>query len=978
MLACMDRQDAKPVALLELAHFRDQERARGDLEILQARLPGGVFAALPPLLSHLPDPDQALSFLERVTAQSGELIALLDSDHVLLHYAMLIFGYSYWLGETLIQNSDLFSLLHRKENIDRSFDRDDFRENLARFRSRLNGADLSALLARFKKREYVRITLRDLLGIATLAETTAEISALSDVLIEAALLEVKEQMRERYGVPQLIDARGHRTQARFVVLALGKLGGNELNYSSDIDLLYLYDGASTPERATPARSEDPGAEAPSGEISLREYFVRQAQLITETLSRATSEGAAFRIDLRLRPQGQEGEPAVALRHALDYYSRSAHDWELQALIKARYSAGDPDLAREFLRAVQPRVYAPNINFAAIETTINSRRKIGEHRRRSLAMRKEPATIDVKLDRGGIRDIEFLVQCLQRVYGGEEPWLRACGTLFALQKLHDKGHLSGADFHDLSAAYEFLRALEHRLQLQRGQQLHRLPASTGELEVLARAMLRDRSSGTSGLLRSLRERMGRVAAIYERIIHNQKQREKGGPEDAAADSYYIGARELAFDQLIQRIRVDSPELYKAVTSSDLTPYARKNLHRFLGSAMAGAERYAVLLQNPAAAGRAIALFATSDYLSDALVRQPQMLRVLNDIPQADDARLQHGTVGSFRSAGRNLNESLARLRRQFHQASFAIAAQDVLLPRPVFLSMKVNTQLADEAIRAALRVVQAERSLAVFALGRLGTEEFDLGSDVDLLFVRAPEADEEEARLDAERLVHALAAYTKEGPLFAVDARLRPHGGEGELVTTAAQLEKYLAEEAQPWEALTYSKLRFVAGRNDLAALLLPLVWHQIVEIAFRPGFSAAVQEMRTRLEKSNRYAGSFKLAVGGFYDIDFLTSYVMLTQANLVAGNTEVKLQRLREGGLLPPWIVERLCQAALLYRTADHAIRLVTGRVRPELPSVAHHRQAVETMVRRMLGPSEVAGVQQELDKTQREVRKIFLEIVS
>src|SRR5262249_14860496 len=209
--------------------------------------------------------------------------------------------------------------------------------------------------------------------------------------------------------------------------------------------------------------------------------------------------------------------------------------------------------------------------------------------------------------------------------------------------------------------------------------------------------RDRSSGTAGLLRSLRERMGRVAAIYERIIHNQKQREKGGPEAAAADSYYIGARELALDQLIQRIRADSPALFKAISSSDLTPHARKNLHRFLGSAMAGAERYALLQENPAAAGRAMPLFETSDYLSDSLVRQPQMLRVLNDIPQANDAaRPQHASRFSLRSAGRNLNESLALLRRQFHQASFTIAAQDVLLPRPVFLSMKVSTQLADEA------------------------------------------------------------------------------------------------------------------------------------------------------------------------------------------------------------------------------------------------------------------------------------------
>src|SRR5262252_1106601 len=168
-------------------------------------------------------------------------------------------------------------------------------------------------------------------------------------------------------------------------------------------------------------------------------------------------------------------------------------------------------------------------------------------------------------------------------------------------------------------------------------------------------------------------------------------------------------------------------------------------------------------------------------------------------------------------------------------------------------MKLNTQLADEAVRAALRIVQGEQRLAVFALGRLGTEEFDLGSDADLLFVRAPDVGEEEARQDAERLVHALAAYTKEGPLFAVDARLRPHGGEGELVATWPQLERYLAEEAQPWEALTYSKLRFVAGRQEMKPLVLARAWHQIVEIAARPGFRLAVQEMRTRLEKSNRY-----------------------------------------------------------------------------------------------------------------------------
>jgi [glutamine synthetase] adenylyltransferase / [glutamine synthetase]-adenylyl-L-tyrosine phosphorylase len=938
-----------PAQILDL--FQDQARARGELEALQAGLPASAFAALLALLPEVPDPDQALSLLERWL--NGE--QLIHSSHVLLHYALLIFGHSYWLGETLIQHPDILFALENDKSLERTCEREHFRSRLAVFRSRGPETEISLLLARFKKREYVRTMLRDVLGIATLAETTAEISALADVLIEEALREAEAQMRLRYGAAPTAQP----TPARFAVLALGKLGGNELNYSSDIDLLYLYDGG----------------EPADGQFTLREYFVRQAQLLTEILSRTTPEGPVFRIDLRLRPQGQEGEPAVALRHALDYYARAAQDWEFQALIKARHSAGDLELARAFIRAVQPRVYVPSINFAAIATAIHSRRKIGEHRRRSLAMRRGPPAIDVKLDRGGIRDIEFLAQCLQRVYGGEEPWLRACGTLFSLRKLHDKGHLSAADFHELSLAYEFLRTMEHRLQLQRGRQLHRLPSSARELEVLARSLGRNAPAGAAGLVRVLRERMGRVAAIYERMVHSQKQREKG-PE-SAGDSYYIGARELSFEQVMQRIQADSETLHQALSPPDLSLHARRNLHRFLGSAMAAAERYAVLLEHPAAAARALTLFENSDYLSDILVSHPRMLSLLDGLPRSNHLSGAERLKLSLGKTGRDLNESLALLRRKFRQASFAHAANDLLFPGPVFASMKESAQLADEAIRSALRMVNGEQSLAVFALGRLATGEFDIASDADLLFVRAPEADEDEARLDAERLVHALSAYTKEGALFAVDARLRPHGGEGELVAAPAQVERYLAEEAQPWEALTYSKLRFVAGRQDVAMFLIAQAWPQIVEAAFRPGFAAAVQEMRMRLEKSNRYPHSFKLAAGGFYDVDFIAAYVMLTQANLVPGNTQERLEQLHEAGLLERPVFQRLLRAALLYRTTDHAIRLVTGRARPELPAAGHQRHAIENMVRRIQGRTEAGDLQSELRKTQAEVREMFLQIV-
>jgi glutamate-ammonia-ligase adenylyltransferase len=289
-----------------------------------------------------------------------------------------------------------------------------------------------------------------------------------------------------------------------------------------------------------------------------------------------------------------------------------------------------------------------------------------------------------------------------------------------------------------------------------------------------------------------------------------------------------------------------------------------------------------------------------------------------------------------------------------------------------------TRLGEAAIRRALEIVNGQRSLAVFALGRLGTEEFDIASDADLLFVRAAEADEEEARVDAERLVHALNAYTRDGTIFAVDARLRPHGGEGDLVVTPAQVDRYLAEEALAWEALTYTKLRFVAGRTDVAPLVLTAAWHRTLDIARKPGFAQAVTEMRARLEKSNRYARSFKLARGGFYDIDFLSSYLMLREASLTQGNILDRLQHLRELGAIDEQTFDNLNQAALLYRTADHVIRLVTGRARPELPESEHARATVEKLVNCILTRETNNDLQAELDATKNKVREIFGRVVS
>lgn len=962
-----DPRNAIPEEFPDLAPFREGERAQQNFARIRARAPYEFVTALSSLLAESPDPDQALNLFERLVSEGNEqLIRTLNSNRVLLHYTITVFGHSYWLGETLIQNQDVLYSLQREKNLERSLGLDDYREHFARFRARSLETDTSVLLARFKKREYVRIALRDVLGIATIAETTAEISALSDVLIEEALREAEARMRARFGEPQYQDNRGRLVEAPFAVLSLGKLGGNELNYSSDVDLLFIY-----------------GDQDSSGPVTLREYFVRQAQMLTEMLSRTTREGVIFRIDLRLRPQGGEGEPAVGLNHALNYYSHAAHDWELQALIKVRYSAGTVALARQFIRGVEPHVYTRDINFEAIETALLSRERIGAHRRRLVAIHKQSGTIDVKLDRGGIRDVEFLAQCLQRVYGGEERWLRPGGTLFSLQKLHDKGHISGKDFHELTQAYQYLRRVEHRLQLQRAQQLHRLPAGMEELQILERAV--DRNGGqenVAAFLLAIKDRMASVTEIYDRIIHRQRQIEKEGVDTFRLTSAPAGTvRELSFDQVLQRIALDSPALHTIATRPDLSLHGKRNLHKFMSSAMTSSERYTALLENPRAMERAVALLEASDYLTDILVRHPDVIRVLNRLPNTaapplfeEEQEQPFCTVADAHDAG----EKLAAMRRNFRRYAFASGSRDILYSRPAYESMHENTRIADAAIQCGLSVVGGDQILAVFALGRLGTDEFDVASDADLLFIRPQSANGDEARTTAEKLMHALAAYTKEGTIFAVDARLRPRGGEGELVVTPEELERYLVEEAKPWEALTYTKLRFVAGLKDVAGQVLPAVHTQIARLGSQPNFAQAATEMRTKQEKSNRFAMSFKLARGGFYDIDFLAAYLMLRKTEIVAESTDLCLQRLHHAGVLDQATANELRDAARLYRTVDHAVRLVTGRARPELPAAEHARHSTEALVNRILNRSNGRDLQAELNSTAVKVREAFVRLLS
>ncbi|MBS1849679.1 MAG: hypothetical protein JST79_02105 [Acidobacteria bacterium] len=957
--------------------FQDAAAAAAALRRILPRLSDSLAAALPELLSESPDPDSALIFLERFLQQCSGSLQMFERNHALAHYALLVGGHSRYLSETLIQGPELLPALIKERNLDRSFSHEDFEQSLARFRTRGFESDISLLLARFKKREYIRIMLRDVLKLAPLAETTAEISALTDVLISDAWREAGSRLQRRFGSPQHVDAAGRLADTPFTVLSLGKLGGNELNYNSDVDLLYIFGGGQEPLQAP---------------LSNREYFIRLAQEVTGILSQLTREGAVFRIDLRLRPQGNEGELAISLPHALQYYAARAHDWEKQALIKLRYSAGDRRLARDFLHGVQQWVYTEEVNFAAVKTALSAREKILQHRLHQPGLGGLAQGTDVKIDAGGIRDIEFLVQCLQRVYGGKEPWLRSRGTLFALQKLHDKGHISGKEFHELSCAYEFLRHLEHRMQLRQGQQTHRLPSEGPELLVLQRAM-EGYTPGEDQVLdlpAAVRQRMAEVTEIYQRVVYHQNVRSQADPADGAFELHNApeaGLAEQSNQQILERLSLDAPALYELAGRSDLSAQARRNLFRFLSAAFTSSERYAAVVRQPEAVAYALPLFEVSDYLTDILVRHPAEITTLSDLRHsagggesalfdaAGDESLPPDPVFDYLAIpGAAPAEKLALLRQHYRHRMFEAGAKDLAALRDVGESLQETSHAADGAIAAAFGIAGAPAGLAVLAVGRLGSSEFDLLSDADLIFVCQENADRLGLNKAAEQLMQTLSAYTRDGMVFPVDGRLRPHGSQGELLMCPAQFETYLAQEAQPWESLMYSKARWVAGSPELAARVLASREALFQKMAADVGFSSAVCEMRSRLETPEEREINLKTSPGGAYDLDFLAAYLHIRhQAGEKNGSLRARLARCVSAGWISGEEGKTLDAAAELLRTVEHIVRLVVGRARKSLPANEHACQLTEKLTAQILGREFAEGLEAELRQTMQAVRTIF-----
>jgi [glutamine synthetase] adenylyltransferase / [glutamine synthetase]-adenylyl-L-tyrosine phosphorylase len=832
------------------------------------------------IISGLPDPEAAVRFLRRLEETQGSAAAMLRSNQGLLSDVLTIVAFSPLLATTLLQNPAYLKWLDRRRKHIGVTSKEEFSQELARFALTNSQLPPQVLFARFRRRELMRIYLKDIRRLATIAEVTEEISNLADAILEAALEHARREIDNRYGIPQAKDEKGRLATAALCVVALGKLGSRELNYSSDIDLLFLYSDEGTTS-GTGTR----------GSVTNREYFIKLAEHLTRLVGENAGEGGAYRVDLRLRPHGRLGALAISLADAAKYYRTEARGWERQVLIRSRSSAGESAVFESFIREIQGLVFdASETVESALESVRRSKVQIDTH--------LTADALNVKLGRGGIREIEFIAQGLQLAFAGRDAWMKSPHTLVSLARSAERGHITSGELSKLSAAYDLLRRTEHILQMENGLQTHTLPLDKERLALIER---RVKFATGADLATDLPSAMSDVAKIFDRIFK----------ESAAGVSPRHNAATAP--------KIDHP------TSGEIEEQpgdGRKDLaHRV----QLLAPRFAYLF----AAGEVDESTETAD------LRQ----------------RLISAVEGETSFRGR-----LGSLRRAWSRCLKEIVAREVSGEQDLRELKQMQTALAEASLAAAHHVVLCELSskfgydaeelpLAALALGKFGGRGLDYDSDLDLVFVHDDSVplDVEVAQGEfygraVELFVTTLSSMTREGSLYRLDLRLRPYGSKGLSSTPGGSLIEYLNNNAEIWELLAYVKLRATSLYSDYGRTIEAKARQAVHERA--RGIAAArlageTRRIRDALEQQRSTARrtteiDIKYGEGGMLDVYFAARFLQLR--DFVADeddgrSTSATLLRLLERGLLSKEVYEQLISGYEFLSRLDHNLRLTIGR---------------------------------------------------
>lgn len=922
------------------------------------------------LIRNLPDEQGARLFLQRIADEQPRSHQNLIRDAGLLSDALALAAWSPLLATTLEQNPDYVSWLMRERAGARVRTLEELKESLARFALTNSSLSPAVQLSRFRRRELLRIYLHDIRRTHSLVETTDELSNLADAILDYAVSLARQELDNRYGPPLRDDDRGRVATSEFCIVALGKLGSCELNYASDIDLLFLYSDEGTTAGATER-----------GKITNREYFIKLSEAIVKLVGHPAGEGAAYRVDLRLRPHGRDGALASSLDEALRYYADKAQAWELQALIRSRAAAGSNALFSRFFTGVENFIYRPEISVKeALASVRLAKQKIDRH----IEHRKEG--FNVKLQRGGIREIEFIAQALQLAHGGLDDWLRVSHTLISLGRLADRNFITEQERSELSDAYFFLRTLEHRLQMEHGLQTHSVPQAEAQKTLVARRMNFGGAAAMAEFQQDLELHTSNVRRAYDRVFAEADVDTEEAVPDLSGGSpdeeHQPGREESRLMRMAAKLflshlspdanATDFSRTEKLAARLTSAAHASINPHRAamftarVATSLDKSDLHSEISEESLVS--LVSLCGASEYFGEKVAGNPALIESLD----GKFSRARHDYRAQLRAAidpEKSYSAELSALRRQWSQLIVELGMNDstgaITLPE----SNSLQTELAVAGINVGYLVARREMvrrygrmaggpRLSVFALGRLASRGVDYGSDLDIIIVydslvSSPVSsltqDEAYARL-GELMIGALSSVTREGYLYRVDLRLRPNGKNGPLVVSSESFLEYLRQRSAVWEWLAYVKLRAVAGDLELGRMIETHARHAIHEQARASDTCVLGEEtrrVRELLEKEKGIARrrgrhnviDIKYQAGGMLDVYFAARYLQLRDDVADEGedrSTQATLDRLEAAGSLNPVDYEALADGYALLRSADHQLRLILGKV-ATLPSIDH-----------------------------------------
>ncbi len=903
-------------------------------------------------------------------AQRMALTSALPRESAMLAALVQVWACSDFVAQSCCRHPQMLEDLLTSGDLNRAYAEGEYERTLrSSVGSTFDDPSLGIALRQFRRREMVRIAWRDLAGWATLDETLAELSALARASIEVALERLYEWHSRDFGTP--IGSQSGEPQ-QMVVLGMGKLGAAELNFSSDIDLIFAY----------PEDGETQGGRSRTNQ----EFFIRLGQRLINALNQQTGEGFVFRVDMRLRPFGDAG-PLVASFSAIEaYYQTHGREWERYALIKADVVAGERQAGARLLDALRPFIYRRYLDYGAFESLREMKALISQQ------VARKGMKDNIKLGAGGIREVEFIGQAFQLIRGGREPALQVRGIRQVLRYLGEHDYLPAYVAEALDGAYLFLRRAENRIQALADQQSHDLPVDELDRQRIALAMGYEQWELFEA---DLRRHMAVVHSHFEQVF-SAPQREQAAEQGSVFDAVWQGSDEA--QATLQAQGFDDPAAAEAVLTGlresrryqNLMPQARERLDRLMPlllGAVAAVENssqtlqrvvglleavvrrsayLALLVENPMALSQLVKLCAASPWIAAHLARHPLLLDELLD-PRTLYAPLDKvalaATLERMLARVEGDEEQTLEVLRQFKQAQvLRVAAADVSGVYPLMQVSDHLTEIAEVLVERSVTIAcdhlsarhgyprcregggDCRPGFIVVAYGKMGGIELGYSSDLDLVFLHGNEGEGEstagERPIDnavfftrlGQRIIHTMTAHTPAGVLYEIDSRLRPSGAAGMLVSSIAAFEQYQQRDAWTWEHQALVRARVVAGDAGLGRQFEAIRREVLSRPRDPDQLRREVVEMRHKMrEQLNRaQAGAFDLkqGCGGIADIEFMVQYSILRWAHdhpaLLRWSDNIRqLETLKGEGLMAAEDADLLAGAYRGYRAAAHRLAL-------------------------------------------------------